>query len=256
MKAKAAPRRPVPAPKSRASKAPSRGLRPWHYAAAVATAVVAVGVLVAVSQLGGGEKAAPPQTIVGAAEASSLLDGIPQDGAALGDPNAPVTLVEYADLQCPFCAQFARDVFPILVDEYVRTGKVRVVFRGLAFIGAESEAALRAVLAAGDQDKLWYVQELLSANQGEENGGWVTDGLLEGAAASVAGLDAAKLMRDRSAGWVTDAMAADQLAADAAGINSTPSFELGPTGGQLERLEVAALDPAAFRPALDALLAQ
>ena len=50
----------------------------------------------------------------------------------LGSPDAPVTLVEYADLQCPFCAEWARGTFPAIVDEYVRPGQVRIEFRGLA----------------------------------------------------------------------------------------------------------------------------
>ena len=70
-----------------------------------------------------------------AAPTSPLLEGIPQDGTALGRPDAPVTLVEYADLQCPYCAQWARGAFPRLVRDYVRTGKLRIEFRGLVLIG-------------------------------------------------------------------------------------------------------------------------
>ena len=73
-----------------------------------------------------------------------MLDGIPQDGIALGEPDAPVTLVEYADLQCPFCAEWALQTFPELVADYVRDGRLRIEFRGLTFIGPESEDALRA----------------------------------------------------------------------------------------------------------------
>ena len=71
----------------------------------------------------------------------------PRTGTAIGSPDAPVTLVEFADLQCPFCAQWATDAFPDLVEEYVRPGRLRIEFRGLAFIGPDSEKALRAALS-------------------------------------------------------------------------------------------------------------
>ena len=87
----------------------------------------------------------------------SLFAGIEQQGAALGSPKAPVTLVEYADLQCPYCAQWARDALPTLVEDYVKTGKLRIVFRGLAFIGPDSDKALRTAIAAGEQNHLWDV---------------------------------------------------------------------------------------------------
>ena len=99
---------------------------------------------------GGCAATATPPAAELAGEAG-LLRGIPQQGTALGSPDAPVTLVEYADLQCPYCAQWARDAFPELVRDYVRTGRVRIVFRGLAFLGPDSDAALRAALAAGQQ---------------------------------------------------------------------------------------------------------
>jgi protein-disulfide isomerase len=98
-------------------------------------------------------------------------------GNVLGSPTAPVRLVEYADLQCPYCARFAVDVLPTIIRDYVRTGKVQLVMHGLAFIGPDSVTALRTATAAGDQGRMWNVAELLFASQGPENA-WVNDELL------------------------------------------------------------------------------
>jgi protein-disulfide isomerase len=115
--------------------------------------------------------------------------------------------------------------------------------------------ALRAVAAAGLQNRLWNVLDLLYRNQGAENAGWVSDELLRSIGASVTGLDAAKMLADSGSDRVTTLMADDQSLADASGINVTPSFEVGKTGSTLEPLQVTALDPAAFRGTLDSLLA-
>src|ERR687895_662573 len=74
---------------------------------------------------------------------------------------APVTLVEFVDLQCPYCREFAVDAFPALVEKYVRTGKVRIELRGLAFLGPDSERGLRAGFAAGRQGRMFDLMELL-----------------------------------------------------------------------------------------------
>ena len=95
----------------------------------------------------------------------------------LGNPNAPVTMQEFADLQCPGCDQYMTTAFPDIVRQYVRTGKVKVEWKGIAFIGPDSEKGLRFVNAAGQQDKLWNVAELIYRNQGTENSGWVTNEL-------------------------------------------------------------------------------
>ena len=87
----------------------------------------------------------------------------------LGNPDAPVTLVEYVDLQCPYCAEWAVRTFPVLVSDYVRTGKLRIVFHGLAFIGPDSDTALRTALAAGREDRLWDVVAGFYVRQGAEN---------------------------------------------------------------------------------------
>jgi protein-disulfide isomerase len=222
---------------------------------AVGAAAVLTAILISASLVGRSESAQTPAPAPAAenAERDDLLGGITQDGIALGDPKAPVTLVEYADLQCPYCADWARNAFPALVDEYVRTGKVRLVFRGLAFLGPESETALRAALAAGEQDRLWNVVHGLFVSQGAENGGWVTDGLLRSIGTG-AGIDADRMLEQTYAPAVERELTAAQAAAERVGVPGTPFFQAGPTGGALEPLHVSGLDADAFRSELDRLL--
>jgi protein-disulfide isomerase len=211
--------------------------------------------LIAVSVLGSrGSEAAPvAQSAPAPTERHVLFQGVPQEGIALGRPDAAVTLVEYADLQCPFCAQWARDAFPAIVDEYVRPGHVRLVFRGLAFLGPDSETALRAALAAGEQDRLWDVVHGLFVNQGAENSGWVSDGLLSSFAGT--GVDTDLMFERTKSTWVEGELAAAQRAANANGVHGTPFFQAGRTGGRLAPLHVSALDADTFRHELDRLLA-
>ena len=167
-----------------------------------------------------------------------------------------MTLVEYADLQCPYCAQWSRETLPTLVDDYVATGKLRIVFLGLAFIGADSDKALRTAIAAGQDDHLWDVVHGLYASQGAENSGWVTDDLVGEIAAGVPGLDGEKLLVERWENSVEPDLEHAAHAATRAGVNGTPAFQLGPTGGRLELLHVDSLGPEAIVPAIDALLAR
>ena len=183
----------------------------------------------------------------------SLFDGIPQQGAALGDPHAPVTLVEYADLQCPYCAQWARETLPVIASEYVRSGRVRIVFRGLAFLGADSEVALRAVVGAGAQNKLWNLLDALYARQGMENAGWVGEQLPD-ALAAVRGLDAREVERVGLASSTDREMLRAARVAEAAGVSGTPSFQVGRTGGHLRLVRPESLSAEALRRSLDAAL--
>ncbi len=140
--------------------------------AVVLLAVVLVGASVLSSRNSSSPKTA---SIPSAAATSKLLAGIPQSGGVLGNPKAPVTMQEFADIQCPGCDQYMTSAFPDIVRQYVRTGKVKVMWNGIAFIGPDSEKGLRYVNAAGKQNKLWNVAELLYRNQGAENSGWVTN---------------------------------------------------------------------------------
>lgn len=181
------------------------------------------------------------------------MDGIPQRGISLGRVNAPVTLVEYGDLQCPYCATWTRTALPTLVRDYVRPGRVRIEFRGLAFLGPESQLCLEAALAAGRQGRLWHVVDLLDRNQGAENSGWLNESTLRRVGASVPRLDTSRMLDEHDE--VGHEIEAAQAAATAGGISGTPSFQVGRTGGRLWRVELASLEAEALRPALDTALA-
>jgi protein-disulfide isomerase len=173
---------------------------------------------------------------------ASELDGIPQSGISLGSPDAPVTLVEFADLQCPFCAEYERNVFPELLERYVKTGKVRLELRLLRFLGPDSDRLARVAAAASQQDRMWQFVALAYARQGRENSGYANDDFIN-KVASDAGLDQV----DAGTAAEREVRRAEQ-AARSAGIDSTPSFLIGPTGGPFTRFQPSSLTPDAFIP--------
>src|SRR3954454_24409449 len=116
---------------------------------------VLAGVMLTFSGRHGAADAATAQAP--AVHATALLQGIPQHGNALGRDDAPVTVVEYGDLQCPYCAAWSRQALPALIRDYVRPGKVRLVFDGPPFLGSDSQTALRAAIVAGAQGHFWDV---------------------------------------------------------------------------------------------------
>ena len=230
--------------------------RKWMYAIAAAVGVVVVAALVGVSVFAGkgSGSSSPSTTVAMGPKTAALLAGIPQHGDTLGSPKAPVTLIEYADMQCPYCGEFARDTLPVLIRDYVRTGKVKMVFRGLEFVGPDSDTALRAVYAAGQQDKFWNYNHLLFENQGTENTGWVTEDLLKAVGLAVPGLDVNKMLAARNKQPVTDAIAVAGQHGQDDGVSHTPWFQVGKTGGATQTLDVQSLAPSAFTPTLDQLL--
>jgi protein-disulfide isomerase len=122
---------------------------------------------------------------------------------------------------------------------------VRVVFRGLAFLGADSELALRMIVAAGAQNKQWDLLDELYRRQGYENSGWVSDELAP--AAAHAGLDQQRLEKIAWSPATTRAISRVARAAERAGVRGTPSFEVGPTGGPMQLVQADALDAVLAR---------
>ncbi len=90
----------------------------------------------------------------------------------LGDANAPHTIVEFGDFQCVYCTKFHTDMDPLIRTDFIQTGKAKMVFKTLAFIGPESTAAGLAAECAKDQGKFWdFHDAIYKAEQAEENAG-------------------------------------------------------------------------------------
>jgi protein-disulfide isomerase len=168
----------------------------------------------------------------GEAELAERFGGIPQDGSILGRPDAPYTLVEFADLQCPFCAQFDRDVLPAVIERFVRPGKLRIELRPVAFLGPDSSTGAAATVAAGEQDRMWQFSDLWYRNQGPENSGYATPQFV-GNIARGASLELDRWQRQSNSPELIAILERNAQAARTARISGTPQFRLGPTAGTL-----------------------
>lgn len=100
---------------------------------------------------------------------------VPAGIPVLGDNNAKVTMVEFADFQCPFCGQWQQTVFQEIKSKYIDTGKIRFVFMDFAFLGTESVRAAEAARCAADQNKFWEYHDYLFTKQNGENEGALSD---------------------------------------------------------------------------------
>jgi protein-disulfide isomerase len=235
------------------AQAASRKRRLTLLGGVLAAAVVVIVVAVVISQSGTDD---PVSAEEGAQQANTLFAGIPQEGNVLGDPDAPVTIEEYIDLQCPFCKQFSDDGLPQVVDEYVKTGQAKLVLHTLTFIGADSERGARVAWAAAEQDKMFQFVTNFFANQGDENSGYADEAFLERIAGGVQGLDVQAALDGRDSAKVTSSIQASQEAATKANVASTPSFLVGPSDGQLSKMETRTLTIDDFREPVEQALAE
>jgi protein-disulfide isomerase len=191
------------------------------------TAILIVVVAVAVSTHDANETAKPKKAAGPSRDVTKILRGIPQEGSSLGDPDAPIVLVEFADLQCPYCKEFAATSWPDIVQRYVRTGKVRMELRLLDFLGPDSGRASKAIMAAALQDRMWDASMRFYDVQGQENTGYVTDRFLRGVLGGVRGLDLARAMRDRNSPRIRDDLAAVHSLRSRYAVKSTPTVMIG-----------------------------
>jgi protein-disulfide isomerase len=199
----------------------------------VAAVVIVVAVVLIAGNHGSDEKTAASSTsapVANSAVIQEQLGGVPQKGNTLGKSGAPITIVEYGDLQCPVCANFSNSIMPHVVQDYIRQGKARIQFRNFAFIGDDSNKLALASLAAGLQNKQFDFNELVYANQGQENSGYATDDYIKKIFASIPGLDAEKAMQDMDSQAVSDLLAKDMQLSQVEGISATPTIYVGRSG--------------------------
>jgi protein-disulfide isomerase len=201
---------------------------------------------------GNNPAAAAPQPSVSATQVMQLSS----HDSILGNANAPVTLIEYGDYQCPFCGQFFSQTQPQIVANYVNTGKVKMVFRNFAFLGPESTAAAQAAECARDQNQGWkYSDALYAAKVADDaKGGGESDGFFNRALflklAGQVGLNASQFTSCIDGNKYASLVAQEKADATAAGVNSTPTVFIN---GQTV---IGAQPYAAFKSVIDAALAK
>ncbi len=145
-----------------------------------------------------------------------------------GNPNAKIAVVEFADFQCPFCERFFKDAEPQIIKDYVDTGKVKFVYKNLAFLGKESTDAANAAFCAKEQNKFWeYHDKLYNSQQGENQGAFAIDKLK--AFAVSLGLNSAQFNSCLDSQKYSSKIQADMAEANKNGFNSTPSVAVGTT---------------------------
>jgi protein-disulfide isomerase len=148
------------------------------------------------------------------------------DRFSMGDPDAPVVIEVWEDFQCPYCQRFTYEVEPGIVERYVETGDVRLVFRNLAFLGDESQWAAVAASLAADQNLFWPFHDYLFANfGGNESGSFHIDRLLE--MGEAVGLDMERFreglkLENARERWA-EIESISRAEAYAQGINATPT---------------------------------
>jgi len=198
-----------------------------------------------------------PQPTVGnnppAVASADLTEALKIGGrdVILGDSKAPVTFIEYGDYQCPFCGRVFTQVEPQLREEYIKTGKVKMVFRNFQFLGEESTNVAAAAECATDQGKFWaYHDEIYKAEvaDNKENNGNLNRALFLKLANNV-GLDSNAFTSCLDSNKYVAQIKKDTATAGQIGVNSTPTNYIN---GQ----EVKGAQPySVFKAAIEAALA-
>ncbi|MHB0867356.1 MAG: DsbA family protein [Thermoleophilia bacterium] len=221
------------------------------------TLLALVGVIVATVIVS--RPSSEPLVITGGSDVTSLLQGIPQQNNVLGDPNAPVTMVEFADMKCPVCGRFSSSALPQIINDYVRTGKLRIVLKLQTFVNnqktpGDTERGARFALAAGEQNRLWNFAELLYKNQPPEDQRYFTDEFLTNLGHEIAGLDVQRAFSGTDSDAVSKELDDYKQAFSTSGFDAVPSFQIGRTGTTLTNITSKSLDYSVFKSAIDSLL--
>jgi protein-disulfide isomerase len=225
--------------------------------ALITVAAVAVGlivVLLASGVLGGNGGGSTGDLLVPLRPTpADLVD--PTNPRAVGPASAPVTVDIWSDFQCPYCGDWARQTAPDLISTYVASGKVRLVYRDLAFIDGgdptgESHVSAVAARCAGDQGKFWAFHDYLFENQNGENKGTFSRAKMDQIATAV-GLDMTTFASCMSGSAALAAVTAETAQGSQAGVTSTPTIAIN---GVLQRAGALPMEDSSSGPGLRTLI--
>jgi protein-disulfide isomerase len=162
-------------------------------------------------------------------------------------------MVEYVDMQCPYCREFELQVMPNLIKRYVRPGTLRVELRPIVIIGPDSTRGRNATIAAGDQDRMFNFAQLTFLNQGTENTGWLDDDFVTRTAASIPDMNVPEFLTAMDSTKTAALAAAYDARASRDGVSGTPTILVGKTGDTPKTVEMTSVtDEQAVVAAIEA----
>lgn len=141
----------------------------------------------------------------------------------LGDPNAPITIVEFGDYQCFYCNKFFHETEDQIYENYIKTGKAKMIFKDFTIIGPDSVVAAHAAHCADEQGKFWEYHDTLYNNWNGENNGWASLENQQKFAKDV-GLDMTKFADCMTSEKYKEKIQSSTNDAQTLGLSGTPGF--------------------------------
>ncbi len=142
----------------------------------------------------------------------------------LGNPDTPITILDFSDFQCPNCGRYVKNTEPILNETYIQTGKASLVYKYFPVVGFDSMNPALAGQCSQEQGKFWQFHQVLFANQKPIDSGWVSKDNLKNFASQISGLDKQKFSECLDRERYKDHINTDLEMAKKFQLRATPSF--------------------------------
>jgi len=170
----------------------------------------------------------------------------------MGSSNAPITIIEFGDYQCPNCKKWFLETKPDIITNYIDTGKVNLIFVDIAFLGKDSIPASRATYCAEEQEQYWNYHGFLYSNQLGIDNGWANIDSLKGYAYNL-GLDMDLFVNCIDSGKYEKRVSFNTDESKRNGVNGAPTFIIIGPQGQQERI-IGPQPYSVFEKTIDSLL--
>jgi protein-disulfide isomerase len=200
-----------------------------------------------ISLFGNGSAAAKTGDTPKTAGSGKIVLSLNPNTPYLGNGQAKVIVVEYADYRCPFCEKFYTDVFSQLKSKYIDTGEIKFIYQDFAFLGPDSNTAAEATHCAADQNMFWQYHDYLFTHQGSESSDWASI-INQKKFAQTLGLNTSQFNQCLDSGKYKQEVLNETEAGKKYGVTGTPSAFVN---GQIL---VGAQPLASFEQAIDAAL--
>jgi protein-disulfide isomerase len=181
----------------------------------------------------------------------SLASLIKQGSPIIGKPTAPVTLIEFGDFQCEFCARFAKVTEPDINARYIQTGRANMVFKHFVTHGDDSVTAAIASQCANEQGQFWNFYKTVYENQGPENSGWANIENMKKFASQILGLDKQKFDSCIDSQKYKSLVDSDMTFGVSLGMLGTPSFIIVKSDGSKPETILGAQPFPSFQSIID-----